>query len=379
VPGGGYAPPKFQRAITDLLLASDGALSTRPGVVAVAALDAPRSAYAYAGALYLHVGTTILRRVLATGVTTIAATGISDAQPVAWCEHQGMLRWTDGVTSGRFTDAGVLLPELPPAPTPGVTTPAGALPPGRYLVSITWVDAAGVQSGCAASAVVDLDGAKSLSVTAPAFPAGAVAARLWCSRANGPPVFVGTYTTDLWPVAITAEPTATTLLTAVGLSPLPPGAGLTTRGGFLVVWAGDLLSFSAGSWTHHHDPRRHSIRFGGAILGAVGVEGGIWVTTAAGMRWVEGPQLDKARPNVRTDSRQYARGAGLVPAELTKLNTDKPVAVFASSEGLVFGTADGQLVAPMRESQRWEVDGKTASFAVWERAGEKYLVVGGVQ
>lgn len=379
-PGGGYSPPKYLRSIVDLLVASDGALTTRPGAALLAALAGVKSFYNFAGSLYIHQGTVIKRRVLATGVTTTAATGISITQPTVWCEHQGMLRWTDGTASGRFTADGALILVLPQAPAPALTTASGALPTGKYLVSVTWLDAVGAQSGCAESATIDLNGTQSIVVTPGAFPIGAVSARLWCSRANeAGPVLVGDYIEGQYPVTISATPTGSIQLRTQGLYPLPPGSGLTVRGGFLLSWSGSTLAFSAGDWTNLYDPRVHAFSFPATILGAAGVNGGVWVSTPAGMYWIAGADLTKASVTGPHDNRVYAAGAALLPPALTGIQSSDPVAVFASDVGLVFGTSDGALSAPMYESQRWSVSGKTASFAVWEYGGEKFIVVGGIE
>jgi hypothetical protein len=377
VPGGGYAPPKFQRSITDLLLASDGALSTRPGVVEVAALDAPRSAYAYAGALYLHVGTTIVRRDLASGTTTTVATGISDAQPVAWCEHQGALWLTDGTEIGRITAAGVLLPLFPQAAAPAVTLSAGALPAGIYLVAVTWVDMTGAESACAAPTAVTVDGAKSLVVAIPALlPVGVFSVRLWCSRCNEKLLsLVGDFLPAAFPKPITIEPTSIVSLQTAGLDPLPPGAGLTTRGGFMVSWSGSVVSFSHGTWAHLYDPRTDINEVDGTIIGCVGVDGGLWVTNANALFWLDGSDPSKSGLVRTGKQRAYANGGTRrYPGELG-VNTAREFAVFASDYGLVFGLSDGSAIAPMSESQQWDVAGKTATFAAAEFNGELYLVV----
>jgi hypothetical protein len=360
-----------------MILASDGTLVSRPGRSLITAAASVRSGIQFAGATYLHISTSLVR-LTPLSAPAVLVTGLSTT-PAAWCVHQGILRWTDGVKSGYITADGYPFAELSQALSPIVTTPAGTLPAGRYLISVVRVDANGLQSGCAASTVVTLaDGTHSLLVFPGVIPAGCTV-RLWCSRANEPlPVLIGDYAASAFPVAITEAPTSSVVLRTVGLYPLPPGNGMTTRGGFLATWSGTLLSFSAGDWTHLHDPTRHFIAFPAAILGAVGVEGGIWVTTEGGIYWIAGADLTKATLSDRIDSRAYAAGGARLPSELTGLKTEFPVAVFASTEGLVYGAANGQLVAPMRESQRWDVAGKRASFAAWEFLGDKFIVVGGI-
>jgi hypothetical protein len=191
-------------------------------------------------------------------------------------------------------------------------------------------------------------------------------------------VLVGDYPAAFWPVAITSPPTSAIALRTAGLAPLPPGVGMTTRGGFVTTWSGSRLSFSAGDWTHLYDPTRHFVALPAPILGAVGVDGGVWATSARTLYWIGGADLNKAGVVVRHTGRDYAAGGDLLPPEWTGLQTAQPVAAFVSSDGLVYGTADGQALAPMRLTQRWDVTGKRASLARWETDGEKYIVVGGL-
>jgi hypothetical protein len=373
----GFVPPKYVKAVVDLLVASDGSLTTRPGLDTLAVLAGMRSGSLFLGDLYVHAGSSLLRVNTLSGAASTLIT-VSPDQPVVFCEHQGLLRWTDGSMSGYVGWDGTAVPALPQAPTPTVTPISGTLPAGRYLVSVTWVDSVGIESGCAQSAVATLTGAEALSVTVADVPAGATV-RVYCSRANEAfPTWVGDSLPALLPVQITAKPASSIVCRTIGLEPLPPGAGLTTRGGFLVSWAGDLVSFSAGDWTHLHDPAHHAIQFPAPILGAVGVEGGLWVATAAGMYWVAGADLTKATLTDHADSRTYARGGVLLPANSLPLKLSLPFACFVSADGLVVGTADGQLLAPMSESQRWDVAGKRVSVALWDHNGETFIVVAGV-
>jgi hypothetical protein len=55
------------------------------------------------------------------------------------------------------------------------------------------------------------------------------------------------------------------------------------------------------------------------------------------------------------------------------VQTTRDVALFASSEGPVVGTADGQLVAPLADSQLWDVAGKVVQIAPFEQDGTRLL------
>jgi hypothetical protein len=188
---------------------------------------------------------------------------------------------------------------------------------------------------------------------------------------------VGEYFPSELPVQIATKPVSSIVARTVGLSPLPPGRGLTTRGGFIVSWDADLLAVCHPEFSHLHDPTRLLTQLPAPILGAVGVEGGVWVATEAGMFWVAGADLTKATITDHADARVYARGGVRLPADSLPLKLGLPFACFASTEGLVVGTAEGQLLAPMAESQRWDVAGKQVSIVLWDHNGETFIVVAG--
>jgi hypothetical protein len=311
-----------------------------------------------------------------TETPSTLVSGLADA-PVSLHEHQGFVWWSDGVTLGRIAPDGTARPgTLPETAAPTVTATTGSLPQGDYLVAITWVDDYGMESACGALAQVTLEDTGGLQVAVGAVPAEAAAVRLYCSQANGQQArLVGDYALGAWPVTVSTVPTSKAVLRTAGLSLLPAGAGLTSRGGFLLAWIDDVLFHSRGDFTALCDLSRDLHQFPGAILGAVGVEQGVWVATSAGLYWLAGRDLTQAAVSARQDTRTYAAGAALVPPEMTGLETGWPCACFASDEGPVFGTADGQLVAPYADSQRWGVTNKHASIAVWEFAETKQLMV----
>lgn len=299
---------------------------------------------------------------------------------ISFLEHQGQLFWTDGTKNGRITPEGDVLPwGLPQAPTPTVTAIGGNLPAGTYLVNLTWLDESGTQSGSGVSTTVSVDENSAISIETPVFPEGALKARVWCSETNGSmPMFVGDYLFPQFPALIADVPTSAIPLRTNGMHPLPAGDGLTSRGGYIFTWKDNILSFSAGTWTHLYDPTVHFFQLPSTILGAVGLENGVWVTTTTGMYWLAGSDPMQAQVIDRTDARSYAKGGIRLPAEFSSVEAKQPVALFASDEGLVIGTSDGQLVAPQRGAQKWTVTNKRASFAFNEYDGQNLLFIGGL-
>ncbi len=301
--------------------------------------------------------------------------------PMVWIEHQGLIYWACDEDRGRITPTGVNLPwALPQAPTPDVTNITGTMPAGHYLVSVTWLDSTNAESGCAPSAEVTLAAPGALRIAVGSIPTGVSKVRVYVSPPNGQhPALVADVATDAFPYDVTvaheqAGPKVLTPLRTQGLSPMPVGSGMTTRGGFLLTWTDTVLWFSVGAWSHLCDQSQNLIIFPDGIISAVGLDRGVWVITERGAYWVDGADLTQARLVPVTARRTYAAGgARISAADAFDVQSAQDVAVFASSEGPVVGTTDGQLVAPLAESQSWDVIGKVAQIALVEQNGTRLM------
>lgn len=307
---------------------------------------------------------------------TTLVSGLANAD-VAFVEHQGFVWWTDGTSIGRIDASGTPRPgTIQPTSAPSVATTGGTMPAGDYLVGYTWIDSSGMKGPCAALTKIELVATGGFSVSVAAFPADAASARVYCSAANGSePRLVGTYEVSAFPLTITTEPTSKTVLRTLGLSPLPPGGGLTTRGGFLLSWSGTELSHSRGDFTALTNLDIDYHQFPSTILGAVGVEEGVWVVTEDGLYWLRGRDLGQAAIQRNQDQRVYAKGGWLLPPQYAGIETSWPAAVFVSDEGPVYCSSDGRVSAPLASTQKWDVAGKTASLALWEQGGTKLVAI----
>jgi hypothetical protein len=314
---------------------------------------------------------------------TTLVSGLDTSADAVMQEHQGLLYWWCGDARGRITSAGANLPwALPQAATPAVSVIAGTMPAGAYLVTLTWVDSVGAESSAAASAAVTLAAPGGLRITPVSPPSTATQVRVYVSIPNGQkPTWVGDYPVLSFPLDVTTAPSATSLYAEIwpetlGLSPMPTGTGMTTRGGFLVVYEGANVWFSYGTWAHLCDTRRNLIQFPEAVTGCVGVDGGLWVTTARSAYWVNGADLNTASVQEVTSRRRYAAGGKRISPEYSLVPSPRPVAMFVSDEGPVIGTADGQLTAPLANTQKWDVVGNRAEIEMVEIDGTKTLWVG---
>lgn len=371
----------FVEALRNGYVADDGVLVPLPGPQTVATGTAWAAQVSTPAGLLAHdrgAGTLVLDP---AGDADIVVSGLSIAYEAVFQPHQGLIYWWCGSARGRITPAGVNYPwALPQAPTPTVTNIAGTMPVGRYLVSVTWLDSTGAESGCAPSAEVTLATLGALRIAVNTIPTDAALVRVYVSPPNGQhPAWVADVATSAFPYDVTtahdqAGTKALIPLRTQGLDPLPVGNGMTTRGGFLLTWTDAVLWFSAGSWSHLCDLSQNLVAFPSNILGAVGVDGGVWVVTETGAYWVDGPDLTQASVVPVISRRKYATGGTrAAAADAFGVQTVRDVAMFASSEGPVVGTADGQLVAPLADSQLWNVAGKAVQIVSFEQAGTRLL------
>lgn len=383
--GGGWRPLALVQC-ENAVVADDGAVLALPAAERIDGADGVLALHAAPCGLLLQRAGSLWR--LGDDAPLVAE--VSASVPIQFQSHQGLVYWSDDSHRGRITSAGLNLPwALPAAPTPAITlvaASAGAgFPPGRYLVSTTWIDPVGAESGCAPSAAVELaTSGQALQLDPGPAPAEADAVRVYVSLPNDPqPALLFDWPlADGLPIPIAQplasdDPRAEIVLRTQGLTALPSGAGMTTRGGYLLTWAGDLLWYSVGAWSHLCDQATNLFQMPAPILGAVGLDGGVWVTTTAGVVWIAGADLAQASVALLNDGRHYASGGVRVSAELALgVQTGRDVALFVSDEGLVVGTADGQLLAPLRAEQLWAVAGRRGHCVPWVYAGAHYLLTG---
>jgi len=371
----------FVDALQNGYVADDGVVVALPGPQTVATGTGWRNGVSTPAGLLVHdkgAGTLIADP---AGDADIVVSGLSTTHDAVFQPHQGLIYWWCGTDRGRITPDGVNYPwALPQAATPTVTTIAGTMPAGRYLVSVTWLDSTGAESGCAPSFEATLATPGALRIAVGTIPADVDKVRVYVSPPNGQqPAWVADVATSAFPYDVTtahdqAGTKALIPLRTQGLDPLPVGDGMTTRGGFLLTWSDAVLWFSAGSWSHLCDVSRNLVAFPSDILGAVGVDGGVWVVTETGAYWVGGPDLNQASVVPVISRRKYATGGvRAAAADAFGVQTTRDVALFASSEGPVVGTADGQLVAPLADSQLWDVAGKSAQIVPFEQDGTRLL------
>lgn len=126
-----------------------------------------------------------LSQILADFTTTELAT-LAVARRMSYANVAGAVYYANGVDKGRVVSGeakhwGVEYPNA----APGMVAMAGALPPGRYMSIVTYVDADGQESGCGASSSLTLSATGGIALTIPQpTQAHVVSIRLYWAAAN---------------------------------------------------------------------------------------------------------------------------------------------------------------------------------------------------
>lgn len=118
---------------------------------------------------------------------TVLQTGLSRFGRVAYQDIDGDIYFSDGNTTGIYSDGSILPMGIPTPPTkPVLMSGSGILPAGRYGVIFTAVDSIGRESGSTFAEFIDLDADSAITVSGfPAALAGATAINVYVTTQNG--------------------------------------------------------------------------------------------------------------------------------------------------------------------------------------------------
>jgi hypothetical protein len=314
--------------------------------------------------LIAQAGTTIVQNPQTANPVTLVS-GLSGSR-VHFHQYNDQVLWTDGTAKGRILSDGTAVNwGCTTTPTPALSSAVGTLDAGRYLVAVTVVDAQGIEHTCDEAGVITLGQDQSIVVQA-SLDLHTAFARIWCSRKDGQELyFVANVGIDALPVTINdVEVSDEPLRTQFMLPPIP-GRGIFSQRGWVMTFEENFIFVSDGVNAHVFNPEFFEAR-PYAIQGAQGLESGFWVACERGLFWTQtGGDSPAEWVTTQKDNRDYAFGSAKYPGYLLPtLNASSDVALFASSEGLVVGMPNGELIPAIMQDIRWDVEGKRASFAL---------------
>jgi hypothetical protein len=279
---------------------------------------------------------------------------------VSFAETAGFAWWASPSQHGRVSadgdalDWGVVGPAGQPVLVP---TASGGLCAGRYQIAVTFLTAAGEESGTPLAAWVDVPDGGGIALTGIPQPAGQnQRIRVYASSANGD----GLYFVVDWPVGAVSGTigahAAGRPLTTQFLEPMPCGHIVRWQNARLYVATGADVVFSEALRYGLTDPAHNRLGFGARVamlepVGAGGEGAGLFIAAGAKTYWTGG--VDPKAFNLRI---VYAHGAVpgtsiRLPGNVFGLETTEPVAYWLADNGVgCIGLPGGQ-VMPLRENQ----------------------------
>jgi hypothetical protein len=370
-----FQPPgELEKRLTALVAASDVDLDnegwpiSRKVASSVLTTTAALRGFSALGMLLIQDGGKILKvNLTSTPInTTEIVTGLVSDDPVQFLEHEDQIFWTTTSYVGRITDAGIaknwgmLVP-----PTPTLNTTTGTLPAGRYQVTVTYVDADGIESAAPLAAAITVTGVQAITVTLSPNDTNATHIRVYATEVDSDAFY------HVKTVAVGALPTTLTNC-SVSLFPLEthhmrgpiPGSGLFSFNRTLFTHRGHW-AFPSNEYSQHiFDPMHEVLYVSSPIRAAAGVSGGMWLATERGLFFLRGDSL-KNLTVIRKDYEYYARGTLILSGtKLPSLQTGNLVALFLNKNGPVACTSDGQAIQLTQESYKvGSVVEKRASWA----------------
>lgn len=369
-------------AAMDMQLDDDGHVMARSPYVVAASSATFRDGVSFGGDLYVQDGEAIAKNPHAAREDVV--TGLDPTTRVVFHKHAGELFWVNGATRGRIITGGISANwGMKPSATPTLSTAAGSLVPGLYQVTVTWVDAWGIESGAPLPGQVDVPSDGGIWVTAIPTDQSVVGARIYLSEPNGTvPQYHSEVSAHAFPVLLTTSSPTDSVCQTMHCTAPPSGlSGMASYRGVLYGWRGDTLFHALGNRHHAWDVRRHATRFGAIIRAAQGVDGGLWVATENGLWWMaySGAGFE-AMSMIKKDERNYAFGSALVDGSALWVDTGGRCAVFVSrQDGVVCGTPDGQAVPLTANRYQWAdvSDSRCSIVATGGDSGQLIVACGG--
>lgn len=368
--------PRLLHAV-NVLLDSQGYPDGRAGLTELESATAGKGVFSGAGLLLFQDGGTIYTYDPDTTTYTARVTGLSASARVVFHEHLNQVLWSNGIAVGRILSDGTATNwGCDAAPQPTLGTTAGALPEGRYLVAVSFVDGNGLEHAAGEADAVTTNGSEAITVAVSPVDSNATHAKIFCTDCNGPDLFRSQkVAVGALPATISALPTSNEQPKTQFNSPPIPCDGIFSYRARAMIFV-DSFVYPSRAGAFHLFPFTEVVeqRPTNVIAGA-GLASGFWTLCEDGAYWTEGLRMKEWQTWKRDGDRKYAAGSLVVPGYLLPiLQTQAQVALFVSSDGLVAGLPDGSLTPLTFERMRLDVEGKRARIGVLNSGGERYIV-----
>ncbi len=292
--------------------------------------------------------------------------------------------WTNGVTHRRVAADLSDHPNAIATPTPPIATAAasGGLAAGEYLVSLTWSDVDGRESGASHPVVVDVAANGGIMLTnLPAAPEDAVTLHAYASPPNADPAIL--YRAYSLPAGATTlllgkhQPGVT--LKTQWLVPLPPGDIVRLFNGRLLVAFGAMLAWSdALRFGLMHPDNTLRMGQGITLMEPVGDGGdagaGVFIADHKRTYFLSGNGPEQWQRVIRYPHSAVPGTSLLVPGNVLGLETTQLVAFWLATNGVFCIGMPGGTVAPVTEDRLALPEGERGAVMFREVDGLRQLI-----
>lgn len=313
--------------------------------------------------------------------------GLSLGLPVSYTRVNDAVWWSNGQQSGIVTAGLAQMPwsagEPPGAPMLTAVSGQGTLPRGTYQVTVTFLDAAGRESGAPRAAVVDVpDNGAILVQHIPQPPYGG-RVRLYASQGQDGDLRAAVTLDAGIDEYLLRAPAEGRRCDTLLLRTMPPGQLVAHGNGRLFVARGREVFFSPALRYGLVHPSAGRVGFVGrvqmmAFVGD-GTDGaGLYVSDTKRVYWLAGADPKNWSQVIAYSTPALPGHIAWVPGSVFGLQTDNLLPCWHSRDGrLCVGTPGGQVVTPQpREGMpdaAWDT-GDAAALHYIERPGDRRLL-----
>lgn len=311
-------PNGFARGASNVDISRDGTVSQREGFGLFAMLSGAHSLWGDPELPFTLVGGASTLNKLDTNASLTPLVSSLSGSDIHYCMTPIGAYWSDGAQSGCVRadgSSGHWGVNIPFALT--VNAVAGALNPGDYAVSATFVDATGQEGGAPSSTFITLSSAGAISVATPS-SATAVEARVYVTTTNGKELQYAASCVPGSTVVIGPGPRGRPLRTQY-MRPLPPLRFPALTKGRLVGAVGRYLMWSQPQYYGLYHPTHDYTAVRGQTITMVAPSDApgflIYVGTDQRTYKLEGDSLENAALSVVSH-------VGVIPGSMARVAPD---------------------------------------------------------
>lgn len=338
-------PEGAATVIKNLDISADGKLRRRRGYERMVDTDRAHSLHHHNGATLAVVDNELVLVNTDTWALQPLRSGLGPAK-MSYAGINGKTYYSNGTVRGRFDPVSGEHRAAWAPQTPGMVelSPAGGgLSPGIYHVTVTVVDADGVESGAPRPATIELTTPGGITVSNLPTLAGAREVRVYCSEVNGSNLFL-----ELRIPAGSAPRVITSLshgkeLRTLYLDEMPPGTIMRQHNGRMyvvennVIWYSEALLYGLTYLDRNYFPP-----FDAPITMVEPVAAGLFVS-ADKLYFVAGESVDSIAITTREGATTIPGSSLVLDGQLISKDLQGDVAYWQSSEGAVLGLPDGSV------------------------------------